>query len=116
MLLIPSIDLRAGQSVRLLRGDFEHETRYELDPQQLLRRYRDLGASWLHVVDLDGARDGAASSVNQRLIEQLAAQSAVRLQVGGGVRSARAIDELLRIGVARVVVGSAAVERADEVG
>jgi phosphoribosylformimino-5-aminoimidazole carboxamide ribotide isomerase len=117
MLLIPSIDLRAGQCVRLLRGDFERETRYELEPQELLRRYRALGASWLHVVDLDAARAGAAaaSSVNRRLIERLAAQSALRLQVGGGVRSAAAIDELLAIGVTRVVIGSAAVERPDQV-
>jgi phosphoribosylformimino-5-aminoimidazole carboxamide ribotide isomerase len=117
MLLIPSIDLRAGQCVRLLRGDFERETRYQLDPQELLLRYRSLGASWLHVVDLDGARAGAAarSSLNRRVIEQLAAQSALPLQVGGGVRSAALIEELLQIGVARVVVGSAAVERPDEV-
>lgn len=117
MLLIPSIDLRAGQCVRLLRGDFERETRYQLDPQELLLRYRALGASWLHVVDLDGARDGAAAAggVNRRLIERLAAQSALRLQVGGGVRSAAVIDELLQLGVARVVIGSAAVERPDEV-
>jgi phosphoribosylformimino-5-aminoimidazole carboxamide ribotide isomerase len=117
MLLIPSIDLRADQCVRLLRGDFERETRYPLDPQELLLRYRRLGASWLHVVDLDAAREGAAasSSLNRRVIEQLAAQSALRLQVGGGVRSAALIEELLQIGVARVVVGSAAVERPDEV-
>ncbi len=117
MLLIPSIDLRAGQCVRLLRGDFERETRYQLDPQQLLLRYRALGASWLHVVDLDGAREGggAASSLNRGLIEQLATQSGLRLQVGGGVRSAAVIDELLQIGVARVVIGSAAVERPEEV-
>jgi phosphoribosylformimino-5-aminoimidazole carboxamide ribotide isomerase len=117
VLLIPSIDLRAGQCVRLLRGDFERETRYQLEPQALLQRYRQLGASWLHVIDLDGARDGsdAASALNRPLIERLAAQSALHLQVGGGVRNATAIDELLRIGVARVVVGSAAVERADEV-
>lgn len=117
MLLIPSIDLRGGQCVRLLRGDFERETRYELEPQELLLRYRALGASWLHVVDLDGARDGggAASAGNRRLIERLAAQSALRLQVGGGVRSAATVEELLRIGVARVVIGSAAIERPDAV-
>ena len=117
MLLIPSIDLRGGHCVRLLQGDFARETRYELEPQQLLQRYRALGASWLHVVDLDGARDGGATAanINRRLIERLAAQSPLRLQVGGGVRSAESIDELLRIGVARVVVGSAAIERPDEV-
>jgi len=117
VLLIPSIDLRGGRCVRLLRGDFERETRYELEPQELLRRYRALGASWLHLVDLDGARDGSGhgANVNRLLIERLAAHSSLHLQVGGGVRSAAVIDELLRIGVARVVIGSAAVERPDEV-
>jgi phosphoribosylformimino-5-aminoimidazole carboxamide ribotide isomerase len=117
MLLIPSIDLRGGQCVRLLRGDFGHETRYQPQAHELLLRYRQLGASWLHVVDLDGARaaDGASPSVNRPLIARLAQQSALRLQIGGGVRTADTIDELLRCGVARVVIGSTAVERPDEV-
>ena len=58
MILIPSIDLRNGRCVRLLKGDFNQETRYDLEPHELLQRYRALGASWLHVVDLDGAKDG----------------------------------------------------------
>ena len=113
MLLIPSIDLRDGRCVRLLRGDFAAETRYELEPHELLARYRQLGASWLHIVDLDGARDGAP--VNRTLIHRLASQSAVRLQVGGGARDLATVEELLAHGVARVVIGSAAVERPDEV-
>jgi phosphoribosylformimino-5-aminoimidazole carboxamide ribotide isomerase len=113
MLLIPSIDLRGGRCVRLLQGDFAAETRYELDPHTLLGRYRQMGASWLHIVDLDAARDGTL--INRTLIHRLAAQPAVRLQVGGGVRSAAAIEELLAHGVARVVIGSAAVEQPLEV-
>ena len=113
MLLIPSIDLRAGRSVRLLQGDFAAETRYELEPHELLSRYRQLGAQWLHVVDLDAARDGTL--INRALIHRLAAQRAVRLQVGGGVRDSGAIDELLSQGVARVVIGSAAAQRPAEV-
>jgi phosphoribosylformimino-5-aminoimidazole carboxamide ribotide isomerase len=114
VLLIPSIDLRDGGCVRLLRGDFAAETRYQLGAHELLARYRLLGASWLHVVDLDGARDGALG--NQRLIQALAAQRAVRLQVGGGVRSASVVEQLLQHGIERVVIGSAAVERREEVG
>ena len=114
MLLIPSIDLRAGACVRLLKGDFAAETRYQLGAHELLARYRALGASWLHVVDLDGARDGALG--NQKLIQALAAQRALRLQVGGGVRSASVIEQLLQHGVARVVIGSAAVEQSEQVG
>ena len=109
MLLIPSIDLRGGHCVRLLRGDFAAETRYEVDASALLARYRVLGASWLHIVDLDGARDGEPS--NRELIASLAHEGGLALQVGGGVRSAAVIGELLRAGVARVVIGSAAVER-----
>jgi phosphoribosylformimino-5-aminoimidazole carboxamide ribotide isomerase len=109
MLLIPSIDLRGGHCVRLLRGDFAAETRYDVDAPALLARYRALGASWLHVVDLDGARDGQLS--NRELIGRLAGQDGLALQVGGGVRSAELIEDLLRAGVARVVLGSAAVEQ-----
>ena len=114
MLLIPSIDLRAGACVRLFKGDFAAETRYQLDAHELLARYRTLGASWLHVVDLDGARDGTLG--NLALIHALASQRALRLQAGGGVRGAEVIDDLLTHGVARVVIGSAAVERPEDVG
>ena len=113
MQLIPSIDLRGGHCVRLLRGDFAAETRYELEPHELLQRYRALGAAWLHVVDLDGARDGALA--NRAVIAQLASQTAVKLQVGGGVRAQADLASLFDQGVARIVVGSAAVERAEEV-
>ena len=113
MLLIPAIDLRQGRCVRLFQGDFGAETRYDHEPHELLVRYRGLGASWLHVVDLDGAKDGKLA--NRSIIVALASQRAVRLQVGGGVRSAATIDDLLRQGVSRVVVGSAAVERPEEV-
>jgi phosphoribosylformimino-5-aminoimidazole carboxamide ribotide isomerase len=113
MLLIPSIDLRGGACVRLLKGDFASETRYALNAHELLLRYRTLGANWLHVVDLDGAREGTLG--NATLIHALARQRGLRLQVGGGVRSADLIKDLLRHAVARVVIGSAAVERVAEV-
>jgi phosphoribosylformimino-5-aminoimidazole carboxamide ribotide isomerase len=113
VLLIPAIDLRNGRCVRLFKGDFAAETRYEFEPHELLQRYRGIGASWLHVVDLDGARDGTLA--NRSIVVSLASQTAVRIQVGGGVRSAAVIDELLRHGVARVVIGSLAVEQPQEV-
>jgi len=113
MLLIPAIDLRNGRCVRLFQGDFGAETRYEHEPHELLLRYREFGASWLHVVDLDGAKDGVLA--NRAVIVALASQKAVKLQVGGGVRSAAVVDDLLRNGVERVVVGSAAVQRPEEV-
>ena len=113
MLLMPAIDLRHGRCVRLFQGDFGAETRYEHEPHELLLRYRGFGATWLHVVDLDGAKDGVLA--NRSVIVALASQRAVRLQVGGGVRSAAVIEDLLRNGVERVVIGSAAVERPAEV-
>jgi phosphoribosylformimino-5-aminoimidazole carboxamide ribotide isomerase len=113
MRLIPAIDLRGGHCVRLLHGDFTAETRYEIDPEVLLGNYRDLGADWLHVVDLDGARDGSLG--NREIILQLAAQTTVKLQVGGGLRNTAAVTQMLDMGVARVVIGSAAVAQVDQV-
>jgi phosphoribosylformimino-5-aminoimidazole carboxamide ribotide isomerase len=114
MLLIPSIDLRGGRCVRLLQGDFAAETRYEITPQELLARYRRYGASWVHVVDLDGARDGALA--NRASVLALAvAEPSVALQVGGGIRSAATIEDLLEHGVSRAVIGSAAIEAPDDV-
>ena len=111
--LIPAIDLKAGHCVRLLHGDFAHETRYDADPSALLAKYRGLGADWLHVVDLDGAKDG--SLVNRAIITQLAAQKAVHLQVGGGLRNTAAVAQMLDLGVERVVIGSAAVTHVEQV-
>ena len=108
MLLIPSIDLRGGHCVRLLKGEFHAETRYDVDPLVLLQRYADAGVRWLHLVDLDGARDGTPG--NQGLIEKMAAQSNIRIQLGGGLRARERIDDALAAGVRRAVIGSAAVE------
>ena len=113
MLLIPAIDLRGGRCVRLRQGDFATETTYAIEPAALVDRYYALGVRWVHVVDLDGAKDGLA--VNTPIIMGLAQHPSVCLQVGGGVRRAVMIEMLLSAGVARVVVGTAAVERPDEV-
>jgi phosphoribosylformimino-5-aminoimidazole carboxamide ribotide isomerase len=113
MRLIPAIDLRAGHCVRLLHGDFARETRYDADPAALLAKYRDLGADWLHVVDLDGARDGSLG--NRAIIVHLAAQKGIELQVGGGLRNTAAIVQMLDLGVARVVIGSAALTQVEQV-
>lgn len=113
MLLIPSIDLRGGKCVRLHQGDFAAETVYETDPADLLAHYAACGARWVHIVDLDGARDGVLA--NRALVVALAAQRRLHLQVGGGVRSSAIVDDLLENGVERVVIGSAAIERAVDV-
>jgi phosphoribosylformimino-5-aminoimidazole carboxamide ribotide isomerase len=113
MHLIPAIDLRAGRCVRLLHGDFDAETRYPTDAQSLLAKYRGLGADWLHIVDLDGARVGIGD--NRAVILQLAEQNAVNLQVGGGLRNTAALTQMLDAGIARVVVGSAALTQVEQV-
>src|SRR6202046_2874872 len=113
MRLIPAIDLRAGHCVRLLHGDFEAETRYPVDPASLLAKYRDIGADWLHIVDLDGARDGSLG--NRAIILELAARKAVNLQVGGGLRNTAALAQMLDAGVGRAVVGSAAIAQVEQV-
>ena len=113
MLLIPAIDLMDGRCVRLLHGDFAQQTRYATDPETLLAKYRALGAAWLHVVDLDGAKDGTLG--NRAIIAQLAAGQSLKLQVGGGLRDRAAVQQMLELGAARVVIGSAAVTQIEQV-
>src|SRR5882724_8516371 len=113
MRLIPAIDLRAGHCVRLLHGDFDAETVYPTDPDALLNTYREAGADWLHIVDLDGARD--ESQDNRAIIVELAARKAVNLQVGGGLGNTAALAQMLDAGVARAVVGSAAISQVEQV-
>jgi phosphoribosylformimino-5-aminoimidazole carboxamide ribotide isomerase len=113
MELIPSIDLLGGRCVRLLHGDFDAETRYANQPRDLVVKYRDLGAGWIHIVDLDGARDGAGG--NLAVIAGLAELEGVRLQVGGGLRDRATVRDMLELGAGRVVVGSAAVTQVDAV-
>ncbi len=111
MQLYPAIDLREGRVVRLLQGDFAQETRYPDNAVDLAKRYQDEGASWLHVVDLDGARGAKAGSIeNLHLIEAIARQTSLKIQTGGGVRTDADIRLRIGIGAARVVVGSVAVQ------
>jgi phosphoribosylformimino-5-aminoimidazole carboxamide ribotide isomerase len=106
MELIPAIDLRDGRCVRLLKGDFARETRYGVDPVELARQYRDAGAAWLHVVDLDGAKRG--EPVNLPLVGKMRRASGLRVQLGGGVRTRASLETALAT-ADRVVIGSLAV-------
>lgn len=108
--LLPAIDLRGGTAVRLTQGDFGREQRYG-DPSELAATYIGGGARWIHVVDLDAARTGVPHErVALGEIVKLATESAVQVQAGGGIRSDDAAEELLETGVARVVLGTAALE------
>ena len=108
MFLFPAIDLRNSQVVRLTQGDYDRQTTYEADPVEQAKRFKDAGATWLHVVDLDGARTGKLTHAG--LIEKMCKESGLKVEVGGGVRTESVIDTLLNAGVTRVVVGTAALK------
>ena len=111
MQLYPAIDLRSGRVVRLLQGKFDQETRYAKDAIELAKHYEAEGATWLHVVDLDGAIGEVAGSIeNLTLIEKIARATCLRIQTGGGVRSEADLRERFGVGAARVVLGSVAVK------
>ena len=104
--VIPAIDLRSGQVVRLKQGDYAQQTTYAADPHALAQRYADAGARWLHLVDLDGARSGQLD--NLAVIRSIAANG-MRVQAGGGVRDEVDLQRLFDAGVQRVVLGSVAI-------
>lgn len=108
MQLFPAIDLKNGQCVRLTQGDFDTAKVYESDPFLQAEKFVVAGASWVHIVDLDGALAGETRQID--LISELAKRSPLKIQTGGGIRSAETIKKLLDSGVARVVVGSLAVK------
>lgn len=109
--IYPAIDLKGGQVVRLAEGDMARATVYADDPAAQARAFHDDGATALHVVDLDGAFAGAG--VNSAAVETIVAAFPGRVQVGGGIRDRAAIDRWLALGVARVVVGTAALDNPD---
>lgn len=111
MILYPAIDLLGGRCVRLLRGDYDQATAYGDDPAAQARDFTAEGAGWIHLVDLDAARSG--ETTNLRSIEAVCRAVTVPVQVGGGVRSVDAALRLADAGVARVVIGTAAVENPD---
>lgn len=110
---IPAIDIRGGRCVRLVQGDYGRETTYGDDPAAMARYWVEHGAQRLHVVDLDGARDGVRT--NTSTIERLIASVAIPVQVGGGIRSLDAARQVLGLGADRVIVGTAAAEHTDSV-
>src|SRR5437870_1852595 len=108
MQIYPAIDLRGGQCVRLRQGDYAQETVFGSDPAAMARRWVDQGATSLHLVDLDGARAG--HPVNGPSIRAIVAAAGVPCQLGGGLRSEADIEQALSWGVARVVLGTRALQ------
>jgi phosphoribosylformimino-5-aminoimidazole carboxamide ribotide isomerase len=107
LILFPAIDIRGGKAVRLIQGDYEQETAYDDDPVVAARRWVDGGARWLHIVDLDGARAG--EPVNLEHVRRIVAAVNVPVQLGGGLRDSKKVEEAISSGAERVVLGTAAV-------
>ena len=107
MQIWPAIDLRGGKCVRLKQGDYQQETIFGDDPGLMARRWVEAGAERLHLVDLDGARDGCR--VNAQAVQAIRRAAAVPCQLGGGVRDERTIQQLLAWGIDRLVVGTRAI-------
>ena len=108
MRIFPAIDLRGGQVVRLYQGDYSQETVYASDPGAVAQEFLNAGASCLHLVDLDGARDGAPA--NFAAIAAIAREGKLYLEVGGGIRTEERIRQYLDLGVGRCILGTAAVK------
>jgi phosphoribosylformimino-5-aminoimidazole carboxamide ribotide isomerase len=106
VILYPAIDIRGGQAVRLLQGDYARETVYDADPVEAAARWAGEGAEFLHVVDLDGAKAGEPRNLDA--VRRIAAAVECPFQVGGGLRDAEAVAAVLDAGAARVVIGTAA--------
>lgn len=106
--IYPAIDIRGGKCVRLIQGDYAQETVYNDSPVDAARQWQEQGAAWIHLVDLDGAKAG--HPVNAELIGDIARSVDVPVQVGGGLRTRADVERLLGLGVARVIIGTAAIE------
>lgn len=107
MIIYPAIDLSDGKCVRLYKGDFATTKIYNEDPFSVLAEFEDAGSTWVHIVDLDGAKAG--KFMQMELISRLVSNSKLNIEIGGGIRSTEDIKKLLDLGVKRVVVGSIAV-------
>ena len=107
MIIFPAIDIRGGKCVRLLKGDFEKETVFSDKPEEMAKKWQAQGAEFLHLVDLDGALAG--KSQNLATVEKILAAVDIPVELGGGIRTMENIDDVLALGVRRVILGSVAV-------
>ena len=109
MLVIPAIDLKDGQAVRLFKGDYQQKTVYSDHPEELAQTFEEAGAKLLHVVDLDGAKDGQAK--NLETIKKIRKQTSMKIELGGGIRDLKTVQLYLEeVGIDRVILGTAALE------
>ena len=108
MLIFPAIDLYDGKAVRLYKGDYAQMTVYSENPMEIARDFEAAGATWIHMVDLEGARDG--TTPNLPIVAQIARESNLRVEIGGGIRSMDTVKAYIDAGVSRVILGTAAVK------
>ena len=108
MLILPAIDLYEGKAVRLLKGDYAQMTVYSERPREVAADFRACGAQWIHMVDLEGARDGSTPTF--RVVADIAQNSGLKVEIGGGIRSMQTVEKYLEAGVSRVILGTAAVK------
>jgi phosphoribosylformimino-5-aminoimidazole carboxamide ribotide isomerase len=106
MIILPAIDIKDGQCVRLYQGDYAQVTTYDADPVKVAQRWQGSGASWLHIVDLDGAAVG--HPVNVKMIEMIRSSTSLHIELGGGMRSLKDMGQMLDLGLDRVVLGTVA--------
>ena len=111
--VLPAIDLRNGLCVRLIQGDYEKETVFDDDPVAVAKRWVDQGARRMHIVDLDGAKDGVRG--NKDTVSAIAKAVDIPIQLGGGIRNAAEARMIIDMGVDRVIFGTSAIEAPDEV-
>jgi phosphoribosylformimino-5-aminoimidazole carboxamide ribotide isomerase len=111
MKILPAIDIKDGKCVRLYQGDFDRLTTYDADPAQVAQRWQDAGASWLHVVDLDGALNG--HSANFEVIHRIRREVSLHIGCGGGMRTLAAMQRMLDMGIDRIVLGTIAITDRD---
>lgn len=110
MILIPAIDLKDGQAVRLYKGDYQQKTVYSSSPVDIALNFEKMGADYLHVVDLDGAKNG--TTTNLQTIQKIKENLSIPIELGGGIRDMQTVDLYLgQIGIDRVILGTAAIEK-----
>ena len=111
MILLPAIDLFDKKAVRLYKGDYENMTVYSDNPIEIARDFEACGAKYIHMVDLEGAKDGTTPNI--AIVEQVAKETSLFVEIGGGIRSMETVERYLNAGVSRVILGTAAVKDPD---
>lgn len=109
MILLPAIDIRNGNCVRLKQGDYAQEKIYHESPVTVAMEWEKQGAEYLHIVDLDGAKTGTPA--NQKTVQSITQQTSIPVQIGGGIRSMETIESYINLGVSRIIIGTAAIHQ-----